>query len=88
MQVDFLSSFSKDLDNITDKHVKAKLIQIIELLENCERLNDISNIKKIKGSDTAYRIRIGSYRLGFFFENNIIELARFLHRKDIYQIFP
>ena len=42
----------------------------------------------MKGHSYAYRIRIGDYRLGFYFEDNTIFLARFLKRSDIYKVFP
>jgi hypothetical protein len=28
------------------------------------------------------------YRIGIYCETDVVELARFLHRKDIYRIFP
>jgi mRNA interferase RelE/StbE len=88
MKVEFLKRFSKDLDNIDSKTVKQSLVRMIELIESCDSLGAIPNIKKLKGHRTAYRVRVGDYRLGFFFENSTISLARFLHRKDIYKIFP
>jgi mRNA interferase RelE/StbE len=88
MKVEFLKSFSKDLDSLQSKSVKHSLIRIIELLEKSEDLNKIQNIKKLKGFRNAYRIRIGDYRLGFFLENSGVQLARFLHRKDLYKLFP
>lgn len=57
-------------------------------MESIDSLDEIPNIKKLKGHKSAYRIRIGDYRLGFFFENTTIIFARFVHRKDIYKIFP
>ncbi len=88
MKVEFLKKFSKDLDDIKSKFVKQSVIRLIELMETADSLDKIPNIKKLKGHKSAYRTRIGDYRLGFFFENSIILLARFLHRKDIYKIFP
>jgi len=64
------------------------VIRIIELMEVVDSLEKTPNIKKLKGHKSAYRVRMGDYRLGFFFENSTILLARFLHRKDIYRIFP
>ena len=40
------------------------------------------------GHPYAYRIRIGDYRLGFYFEDNSIDIARFLKRDDIHKVFP
>jgi mRNA interferase RelE/StbE len=57
-------------------------------MEEVDTLEKIPNIKKLKGHRNAYRVRVGDYRLGLFFENSTILLARFLHRKDIYRIFP
>lgn len=88
MKVEFLKKFSKDLDAVKSKPVKQSVIRLIELMETVDALDKISNTKKLKGHRSAYRTRIGDYRLGFFFENSTILLARFLHRKDIYKIFP
>jgi mRNA interferase RelE/StbE len=88
MKVEFLKKFSKDLDDLKPKPVKEALIRVIELMEAADNLEKIPNTKKLKGHKTAYRIRIGDYRLGFFFENSTVSLARFVHRKDIYKIFP
>ena len=88
MQVEFLSKFSKDLDYISIKSLKSNLIKLIELIENSDDLNSIPNLKKLKGHKTAYRIRLGDYRVGFFFENNKVIFARIVHRKDIYKVFP
>jgi mRNA interferase RelE/StbE len=88
MKVEFLKKFSKDLDDVRTRPVKQALIRVIELMEESDSLDKIPNTKKLKGHRTAYRTRIGDYRLGFFFENSTILLARFVHRKDIYKIFP
>lgn len=88
MEVEFLKQFSKDLDSIKLKSVKQSLTNLIEMMENVDTISEIPNIKKLKGRKTAYRVRIGDYRLGFFFESSTIIIARFLHRKDIYKLFP
>jgi mRNA interferase RelE/StbE len=88
MKVEFLKTFSKDLDNINSNTAKRSLVRVIELLEQADSLIDVPNLKKLKGHKTAYRIRIGDFRLGLFVEGSTIELARFLHRKDIYKLFP
>lgn len=88
MKVEFLKKFSKDIDDVDSKSIKQNLLHIIELMESVDSLNEIPNTKKLKGHKSAYRTRVGDYRLGFFFENAIIQIARFVHRKDIYKIFP
>ncbi|WP_394775054.1 type II toxin-antitoxin system RelE/ParE family toxin [Flavobacterium sp.] len=88
MKVIFGKLFSKDLIKIKDSTLKDDIIQVIIMLENVESIQKIPNIKKMKGHSEAYRIRIGKYRLGFFFEEEVIELARFARREDIYKLFP
>ncbi|MGM1430718.1 type II toxin-antitoxin system RelE family toxin [Sphingobacterium lactis] len=88
MEVVFLSSFLDDIKKISDKKLKAKIKVFIIDLEHADTLDEISNVIKIKGFSTAYRLRIGDYRLGFFKDDNIIELARFVKRNDIYKVFP
>ena len=88
MKVEFLKQFSKDIDGLNIKSVNNSLIHLIELMEQADKITEIPNTKKLKGHRSAYRTRMGDYRLGFFFENSTILLARFVHRKDIYKIFP
>lgn len=88
MKIEFLSKFSKDIDHISQKSVKANLSKLIELFELEENLNNIPQLKKLRGHKSAFRVRIGDYRVGFFYENNKVTLARVAHRKDIYKAFP
>ena len=88
MKVEFLKQFSRDLDGLSLKSVKLMLTLVIERIEKADNLKQIPNTKKLKGHASAYRTRVGDYRLGFFLEDSVILLARFVHRKDIYKIFP
>jgi mRNA-degrading endonuclease RelE of RelBE toxin-antitoxin system len=88
MKVEYLKQFSKDLLKVKDESLKGDLFSIIIVLKNTETLNELSNVKKLKGYQNAYRIRIGKFRLGFYFDGEVIELARFAKREDIYKLFP
>jgi mRNA interferase RelE/StbE len=88
MKVEFLAKFSKDLDNIDNTIIRHKILKKIEEFESAKKISDLTNVKKLVGFKSAYRIKIGDYRLGFFFENEIGEFARIIHRKDIYKVFP
>ena len=88
MKVEYLKKFSKDLDDLSLKSVKRSVIRLIEFMEAVDTLENIPNTKKLKGHKTDYRTRVGDYRISFFFQNSTILLARFVHRKDIYKIFP
>lgn len=88
MEVVFLRSFLSDIKKINDEKLKSKIKDFIEELENAETIDEIYNIKKLKGFSTAYHWRAGDYRLGFYKDENKIELARFVKRNDIYKLFP
>jgi mRNA interferase RelE/StbE len=88
MKVEFLSKFSKDIDKISTKSTKKRVIQLIQQLEQTSDLNEIRSIKKLVGFSNAYRIRLGDFRVGLFLDNDVVTLARILHRKDIYKLFP
>ncbi len=88
MQIDFLKKFEKDIEHIQDAVISVAILDKITEVENAKTIFDISNIKKLKGHKYAYRIRIGSFRIGILIENDIVEFARFIHSKDIYKHFP
>ena len=88
MEVLFLHTFENDLKKIYDKPLLKKLKNIIISIEEANSLSEIESVKKIKGSKSAFRIRINDFRLGFYYEEGTIELCRFVHRKDIYKLFP
>lgn len=87
MKVEFLYSFDNDLSNI-DKTTIRRLFDKIDLIKDSSTLFSISLVKKLKWFKNYYRIRIWDYRLWFSFVDNKIVLERFLHRKDIYNLFP
>jgi mRNA interferase RelE/StbE len=88
MQVDFTKHFSRQLDSISDKVLLDKLQMVVFNIMNSATIRDIHGLKKLKGHHSAYRIRLGDYRIGIFIENGKVLFAAFEHRKDIYSRFP
>lgn len=88
MNVKFESRFAKDLRDIRDDKVLAKIKAIILECKEANSLNEISNLKKLRGYPAFYRIRVGVYRIGFEVVGDEIIFARCLQRKDIYKYFP
>ena len=80
--------FEKDTDRIKDKSLHLKIADCIDGVIECDDILSIKNIKKLKGSNNFYRIRIGDFRLGLLIEDGVVEFIRCLHRKDIYKYFP
>lgn len=88
MKIKFLRGFEKDLSQSKDKKLAATILNCINLFEKAKKLEDIPNIKKLKGHPTAYRYRKGKYRIGFFVEKDTIIFAAFAPRNKIYKKFP
>jgi mRNA interferase RelE/StbE len=75
MKTEFTSRFYQNIDKITHATVKSELSGIIQQVEKAKQLAELKNIKKLKGHSIAYRIRMGNFRIGIFYENNIVELS-------------
>ena len=88
MIVEYSRKFLKDVQNITDNKLKDYLFDAISVFKNAENLADINNVKKLKGHSEAYRLRIGKYRLEFYYNGSVIEMERFVKRENIYKLFP
>ena len=88
MKIIYNRALLKDVKKITNKKLQQKIEDAIIEIKNAHHLCDLKSLKRLKGHPFAYRIRIGDYRLGFYFEDNTIELIRFLKRNDIYKVFP
>ena len=81
-------SFEKDTNKIKDKDLLNSIANCIETLQEVRGIKSIKNIKKLRGANYFYRIRIGDYRISLEIKNEVIDLIRFLHRKDMYKYFP
>lgn len=88
MIIEVRNTFEKDLKKIKDKSLKQKIKQAILNIQQAQKLAEIRNVKKLKGSIHAYRIRIGDYRIGFYYLDKKVVLARFKNRKELYYYFP
>ncbi|PQJ76927.1 type II toxin-antitoxin system RelE family toxin [Polaribacter glomeratus] len=88
MEILYLRQALKDVNKVKNSKLKTKLAEIISDIKSANDLSEISSVKKISGHPEAYRIRIGDYRLGIFYSDEIVTVARFLKRNDIYKLFP
>jgi mRNA interferase RelE/StbE len=68
--------------------VRKSIAAIIDEAKAAKSLSQIKNLKKLKGFKSAYRIRMGDYRIGVFVDGDVIEFARVLNRREIYRFFP
>lgn len=67
--------------------VKRKVKKVIQTIQEAESLSSLKHTQKLAGHPYAYRIRVGNYRIGFYYYDGIITLARAKDRKDMYNYF-
>ncbi len=88
MNVQFKQSFVRDLRAVRDKDLLRRVQDIIQTVEQANSLDDVPGLRKLKGQNQYFRIRVGDYRLGLVLEGDVVAFVRFLHRRDIYRYFP
>lgn len=88
MNIRFESKFAKDLQRISDGRLLKAVKELVLACKEAESLSEISQVKKLKGYDTFYRVRIGDYRIGLEIAEDELIFVRCLHRKEIYRYFP
>ncbi len=88
MNIRYESSFEKELRKIRDKDLLQKIKGAINEVKEAKNTKDINSLKKLKGYETFYRIKLGDYRIGIEIVQDEIIFTRFLHRKEVYRFFP
>lgn len=88
MIIRYEASFEKDLRKILDKVLLLRIKDVINGVKEAKNAKDINGLKKLKGYETFYRIKLGDYRIGIEVVQDEIIFTRFLHRKEVYRFFP
>jgi len=79
-QIEYGDTALKDLDELPSKQ-RAQILRKIDRMQ--QGLH--GNIKRLREADSAYRLRMGDYRVLFDVEDNVIVIRRVGHRKHIYE---
>ncbi|MCL1469102.1 type II toxin-antitoxin system RelE family toxin [Argonema antarcticum] len=89
MNIEYLPSFVKDLKALKSTPVFESIKALVfEEIPHTSSFDALTNLKKLKGYENAYRIRLGDYRIGFVFDGETFIFYRVLHRKEFYRYFP
>ncbi|NVO02771.1 MAG: type II toxin-antitoxin system RelE/ParE family toxin [Bacteroidetes bacterium] len=88
MKTEFLRHFEKDIDKLSQITIRINVSDAVLNVEKAKKISEIKGLKKLAGFKNVFRIKIGDYRIGLFIENDVVEFARVVHRKDIYKVFP
>lgn len=81
----FKKSAVKELQTLPKK-IQQKVLDAIQLL-SLNPYTELLQIKKLKGADKLYRVRIQDYRIIYLIENQIIKITiiKIGHRKSAYE---
>ncbi len=81
----FKKSALKELQALPQK-IQQKIIDATTLLAS-NPYTELLQIKKLKGADSLYRIRIQDYRIIYLIENHLIKITviKVGHRKEVYE---
>jgi mRNA interferase RelE/StbE len=89
MKTEYKNVFIKDLKALKSTPSFQAISRLVfEEIPRVENLSQIRNIKRLRGDENAFRIRVGDYRVGFCLNGETIVFKRVLHRREIYHYFP
>lgn len=86
----YKKTFLKDLERLPQPQRKQVEILVFEQIPQLDSISATPNVKKMKGYQNYYRIRLGDYRIGYELkeDNNNIIFYRVKSRSEIYKVFP
>lgn len=89
MDVQYRKAFLKDMKRLQGQTVYSRIFELaFSTLPEVGTLQEVTNVKAMKGYPGRYRIRLGSYRVGVEVNGQRIEIMRVLHRREFYRYFP
>ena len=89
MDVQYRETFLKDLKKLKGQSTYDRIVELtFSTLPEADSLQEIPNIKAMRGFSNRYRIRVGDYRVGIEVYGKKVEVMRVLHRREFYRYFP
>ena len=84
-EVVFKKTALKELQKLPNK-IQQKILDAVQLLA-LNPYTELLQIKKMKGVDKLYRIRIQDYRIIYVIENHLIKITiiKIGNRKEVYE---
>ncbi len=83
-EIVFKKSAFKELQSLPQR-IQQKILDAVRLL-SLNPYTELLQIKKMKGADALYRVRIQDYRIIYLIENQTIKITiiKIGHRKEVY----
>jgi mRNA interferase RelE/StbE len=79
--------FRKQLSKLP-KNDQISVLDALETLEDAETFADISNMKALQGYKNYFRLRVGNWRIGLFWDGDMFQIQDVGKRGDFYKRFP
>ena len=87
MEIELQRGFAKDIRRIP-KQVQKQVASVIQLIIAANTLDDIPHLKQLSGYPNYFRIKMGQYRMGFFWDGEKLLIESFGVRGDFYKKYP
>ncbi len=84
-EVVFKKSALKELQNLPQR-IQQKILDAVQLL-SLNPYTELLQVKKMKGAESLYRVRIQDYRVIYVIENHLVKITiiKIGHRKEVYE---
>jgi mRNA interferase RelE/StbE len=83
--IEFVRSARKEFVKLPDR-IRERIVEALQLLSH-DPYSELLRIKKLKGAEDLFRIRLGDYRLVYEINDQklIVIVIKIGHRSDIYR---
>ena len=86
-QVEFVKSAEKEFEKLPAR-IKSKVGEALALL-SINPFSELLSVKKLKGAESLFRIRLGDYRVVYEIQKKrlVVIVVKIGHRSEIYRRF-
>lgn len=84
----YKKTFLKDLARVHPDYRERIEALVFEKIPASENLFAGFDLRKIRGYQDYYRIRVGQYRIGCRIQDGVLTFYRVKSREEIYSVFP
>ncbi|MGE0087774.1 MAG: type II toxin-antitoxin system RelE/ParE family toxin [Desulfococcaceae bacterium] len=89
MKIQISKRFVKDTKKIADSRILAKIRRVLEHTQAAESISEITAVEEMSGHPKFYRIKFDyRYRIGIYYDDEIVQFLRVGSREDFYKKFP
>lgn len=88
MKFEVEKAFARDFRKIKNREPALAISETIEQVSEASNIKEIANLRKLTGHRSAFRIRIGDYRIGVIIEKVLSTLSHLPIEKKSTNVSP